>query len=222
MTVDAPAARVKVCGLTREADVAAAVAAGADALGVIVDVPVDTPREVPAERAAALLSDVPPFVTTVLVTMAESPARIRDLHDRVGADAVQVHGDVDAESVASLAGTLDAAVVKTVHAADPDAARAYDGVADALLVDSADAAGGGGTGRTHDWKATRALASDLDSPVVLAGGLTPANVAAAVRTVEPYAVDVASGVEAEGGVKDHDAVRTFVREATRARGEVSA
>ncbi|QLC32948.1 phosphoribosylanthranilate isomerase [Halarchaeum sp. CBA1220] len=209
------AARTKVCGLTSAEDVAAAVEAGADALGFIVDVPVETPREVSVERAADLVAAAPPFVSTVLVTMAD-PDAVPTLHDAVGTDAVQLHGDLPAERVASLASVLDARVVKTVDADDPEVARDYDGVADALLVDSTDASGAGGTGRTHDWTATRDLAADLDAPVVLAGGLTPANVAEAVRTVEPYAVDVASGVESAGGVKDHDAVRSFVANATRA------
>lgn len=211
--------RAKVCGLTNADDVAAAVEAGVDALGFIVDVPVDTPREIDAERAATLVADVPPFVSTVLVTMAE-PDDIPALHETVGTDAVQVHGDVTPEALDALAADLDASLVKTVDATDPESAHAYAECADALLVDSTDASGAGGTGRTHDWTATRDLASGLDVPIVLAGGLTPSNVAEAVRTVEPYAVDVASGVEAEGGVKDHDAVRAFVGNATNAFDEV--
>ncbi|GAD52820.1 LOW QUALITY PROTEIN: phosphoribosylanthranilate isomerase [Halarchaeum acidiphilum MH1-52-1] len=208
-------ARVKVCGLTNAADVETAVEAGADALGFIVDVPVDTPREIDPETAAALVADVPPFVTSVLVTMADSDA-IPALRETVGSDVVQVHGDIDPDDLDALAGDLDAGIVKTADAADPETARAHAAAADACLVDSTDASGAGGTGRTHDWAATRDLARDLDTPVVLAGGLTPANVAEAVRTVEPFAVDVASGVESEGGVKDAEAVRAFVENATHA------
>jgi phosphoribosylanthranilate isomerase len=201
--------RVKVCGLTREADLAAAVAAGTDAVGFVVDVPVDTPREVTAERAAALVAQVPPFVTSVLVTMPEDTERTRDLARTVGADVLQVHA-ASPEQVAALAETE-----RVVTATTSGEATRYADVADALLVDSADESGAGGTGETHDWAATRALVDSLDVPVVLAGGLTPENVAEAVRAVRPFAVDVASGVEASGGVKDHDAVRAFVRRATR-------
>jgi len=207
--------RTKVCGLTNADDVAAAVDAGADALGFIVDVPVDTPREIDPERAATLVASVPPFVSTVLVTMAP-PESIPALHERVGTDAVQVHGDVDAAALDALASDCDAALIKTVDAAEPESARASANIADALLVDSTDASGAGGTGRTHDWAATRDLTTALNVPVILAGGLTPANVAEAVRTVDPYAVDVASGVESKGGVKDHDAVRAFVSQAASA------
>ncbi|GAA0646893.1 phosphoribosylanthranilate isomerase [Salarchaeum japonicum] len=202
--------RVKVCGITNEDDAAAAVGAGADALGFIADVPVDTPRELDAERATDLVAAVPPFVTTVLVTMPESPADAADLAARVRPDVLQVHGDLPADDLAALADDVDAKLVKTVDADSPEDAARYDGVADALLVDSTDASGAGGTGRTHDWTVTRDLAARLDSPVVLAGGLTPDNVAEAVETVRPFAVDVASGVEQSGGVKDHDAVAAFV------------
>ncbi|WP_353634292.1 phosphoribosylanthranilate isomerase [Halobacterium sp. NMX12-1] len=208
--------RAKVCGLTNEPDLRAAVDAGADAVGFIADVPVDTPREVSVEQAADLAAAAPPFVTTVLVTMPETPEQAVELVERVNPDAVQLHGDLSAGDVERVAENTRAAVLKTVDAADPEGAR-YDDAADALLVDSVDEAGAGGTGRTHDWDATREFADSVDSPVVLAGGLTPENVAEAVATVDPFAVDVASGVEKTGGEKDHDAVRQFVASATERR-----
>ena len=208
--------RAKVCGVTREADLRAAAAAGADAVGIVCDVPVDTPREVSPERVAELAAAVPPFVTSVLVTMPDSAAAGADLVDRVGTDAVQEHGDLSPAEVGDLRAAVDADVVTSVDAAEPERAAEYDGVADALLVDSVGADGGGGTGETHDWVRTREATADLDAPLVLAGGLAPDNVAEAVRTVGPFAVDVASGVEESGGVKDHDAVRAFVRNATSA------
>ena len=211
--------RVKVCGLTRETDVDAAVEAGADALGFVVDVPVDTPREVSTERAAELVARAPPFVTTVLVTMPEAPARAADLVERVEPDAVQVHSDLPPGDVAYLRSRVDARVIKHVDAATPETAARYVDVVDALLVDSIGEDGGGGTGETHDWERTRAATADLDVPIILAGGLTPANVAEAVATLDPFAVDVASGVEASSGVKDHDAVAAFVAAAGRATSD---
>ncbi|MFB6146447.1 MAG: phosphoribosylanthranilate isomerase [Halobacteriaceae archaeon] len=207
--------RVKICGQTREADLTASVSAGADAVGVIVDVPVDTPREISADQARDLVATVPPFVTAVLVTMAESPDRVATLVETVDPDAVQLHGGYDPAVVVDLADRLPVDVVATTHVGDPQAA-AYADAADAVLVDSTDEAGGGGTGRTHDWERSRTLVAETDVPVLLAGGLTPTNVTEAVRTVGPYAVDVASGVEASGGLKDHDAVEQFVRRATGA------
>jgi phosphoribosylanthranilate isomerase len=115
------------------------------------------------------------------------------------------------EKLGGLAARVDASVVAAVDA-DADLA-AYADAVDALLVDSTDERGAGGTGETHDWERTRERTADLDVPVILAGGLTPENVAEAVATVDPYAVDTATGVEREGGLKDHDAVTAFVARA---------
>ena len=207
--------RVKLCGLARPADVDAAVAAGADAVGFVSDVPVDTPREVAPERVPELAERVPPFVTTVLVTMPETPERAISLAETVSPDVLQIHGGMAVEDLERVAAAVDARLVAAVDATAIEEAARHADVADALLVDSAGEAGAGGTGRTHDWERTRDLVADLDSPVILAGGLTPENVAEAVETVDPFAVDVSSGVEAEPGAKDHDALRAFVRNATR-------
>ena len=205
--------RVKICGVIRETDREAFVAAGAAAVGVIADVPVDTPREVTAERAGDLVATVPPLVTSVLVTMPDSVQGAVTLQREVAADALQVHATLPPEKVGGLRARVDASVVAAVDV-DDDLAG-YAAVADALLVDSTDEQGGGGTGETVDWERTRERGADLEVPVVLAGGLTPDNVAAAIETVDPFAVDTATGVEREGGVKDHDAVRAFVSAAGR-------
>ena len=206
--------RVKVCGLTRKRDLRAAVDAGADCLGAIVDVSVDTPREVSPDRASDLFGAAPPGVSTVLVTMAATTGRVRELVERVEPDAVQLHGGTSPRRVLRVGSELSVDVIVAVDADAPEDLRRYDGVADALLVDSLDDAGAGGTGETHDWTRTAEAVADLDAPVFLAGGLTPDNVAEAVRTVEPYAVDVASGVErGNDGLKQTDAVRRFVRQA---------
>jgi len=215
-------ARTKICGCTDERDVRAAVESGADAVGVISDVPVDTPRAVPPDRAAELLDSVPPFVTGVLVTMPPTPERAVDLAATVDPGAVQIHGELPRGDVAYLASKLDARVLRSVDAANVDAASAIDDVVDGLIVDSLDETGAGGTGRTHDWDRTRAAVTDLSVPVILAGGLTPDNVAEAVATVDPFAVDVAGGVERSNpddgpGRKDPAAVERFVRQATGRR-----
>lgn len=201
--------RVKVCGITAEDDRAAAVDAGADALGFVVDVPVDTDRELDPGRAAELIEAVPPFVTTVLVTMPDDADRAIELRERTGADVVQVHNDLPPASVTEVAEETGARVLKAVSADLAEAER-YARVADALLVDSRDETGAGGTGHAHDWETTRAIREAVDVPVVVAGGLAPGNVADAVRTVDPFAVDVSSGVERREGRKDHDALYAFV------------
>ncbi|ELZ17219.1 phosphoribosylanthranilate isomerase [Haloterrigena salina JCM 13891] len=209
--------RVKICGLTNEDDLETAVAAGADALGIICDVAVDTPREVAVERARELVDAAPPFVTTVLVTMPSGPERAIELADEIEPDAIQFHGSIRLGDLAYLRANVDAKLLLAVDADDAVRAETYDDLVDGLLVDTPAADGGGGTGETHDWDQTRVATADLESPLILAGGLTPDNVADAVRTVEPFAVDVASGVEAEGGVKDPTAVRSFVDRAKNAQ-----
>jgi phosphoribosylanthranilate isomerase len=206
--------RVKVCGLTTAADRDAAVAAGADAPGLVVDVPKETARELLPERAAELVTGAPPFVTPVLVTMPADADRAVELHRRTEADAVQLHNDLSPETVAAVAERTGAPVLKAISAA-PEAARQHAPIADALLVDSRDSRGAGGTGEATDWDATRTIARAVDVPVVVAGGLTPETVATAVETVEPFAVDVSSGVEREEGRKDHEAIRRFVAAAKR-------
>ncbi|ELZ03060.1 phosphoribosylanthranilate isomerase [Natrialba aegyptia] len=210
--------RVKICGLTNAADIETAIDAGTDAVGVICDVPVDTPREVAADRARELVAAVPPFVTAVLVTMPETPAAAIDLVERVEPDAVQVHGSLEPTELGSLHETIDADLIAAVDAGEMDASLVgeYAEAVDALIVDSAGEDGGGGTGETHDWDRTRTVTNALETPVILAGGLTPENVADAVRAVDPFAVDVASGVETAGGSKDTDAVRSFVDRARHA------
>ena len=205
--------RVKVCGITRERDRDAAVAAGADAVGVISEVPVDTPREVAADRAAELLGGVPPLATGVVVTMPDTVEQAVELVETAEPDAVQVHGGLSPSELGALGRRVNQDLIVAVDA-DADDAADYAAVADALLVDSVDAEGGGGTGETHDWERTRELVADLDVPVLLAGGLDPDNVTDAAATVAPFGVDVASGVEAEPGVKDRDAVERFVAAAT--------
>lgn len=201
--------RVKVCGITAEADRTETIAAGADALGFLVDVPVDTDRELAPEAAAELIGGVPPFVTSVLVTMPAGPDRALELLDRTGAGAIQLHNDLPVDAVAAVSKATTASVIKAIDA-DPAAAERYAPVADALLVDSRSESGAGGTGRRGDWDRAAAVRSRVDCPVVLAGGLDPDNVAAGVAAVEPHAVDVSSGVERAEGRKDPEAVRAFI------------
>lgn len=205
--------KIKICGITNSEDRDLVVSSGADAIGFVSDVPIDTPREIASETAATLVGSLPPFVSSVLVTMPEEVHDARALIERVDPDTVQVHGlTPDAIDDLSRATSASVSVVPAVTAAD---APHYEAVADALLVDSLDEDGAGGTGSTHDWDRTRDLVAELDVPVMLAGGLTPENVSRAVEVVRPYGVDVASGVESSGGTKDPDAVRSFVERVLR-------
>jgi len=207
--------RVKVCGLTNEADLSMVVDAGADAVGAIVDVPVDTPRDIDPSRAAAIFDAAPPFVSTVLVTMPDSVTQALELVEQTRPDVLQVHAGLSPAAIEEI--VEDG--ITTVAAVDNEEAaiERYAEAADALLVDSTDESGAGGTGQTHDWEKTEQLAS-LPAPIMLAGGLTPENVTAAISVVDPYAVDVSSGVEAAPGEKDPDLVAEFVSNATGVEG----
>ncbi|WP_138004700.1 phosphoribosylanthranilate isomerase [Halalkalirubrum salinum] len=208
-------ARVKICGLTNAADLQAAIEAGSDAIGIISEVSVATPREVDRGTAAELVAAVPPFVTATLVTMPEDLESAVDLVRTVQPDALQVHGSFDADELGFIRAETGVKLIQAIDHTEVDRAHELDGVVDALLIDSTDESGAGGTGETHDWEATGELAETLTTPVVLAGGLTPENVAEAVGVAAPFGVDVASGVESSGGEKDHTAVATFVRNAGR-------
>jgi len=208
-------ARVKICGLTDPADLRAAIEAGADAVGVISSVSVETAREVDRGTAAELVADVPPFVTATLVTMPEDADHAVDLVRAIRPDAIQLHGEFSAEDIGYIRAETGIKVIPAVDYTDTDRAHELDEAADAILVDSTREDGAGGTGEPHDWEATGELSETLTSPVVLAGGLTPDNVAEAVRVAAPFAVDVASGVERDPGHKDHTALATFVQNAGR-------
>jgi phosphoribosylanthranilate isomerase len=207
--------RAKICGLTNEADLDATIDGGADAVGFIVDVPVDSPREIGVDRACELADRVPPFVTSVLVTMGTDPDDLAALVERVGADALQVYVD-NSETLAAI---VERVPVPVIGAVDGTVDPTEFAVADAVLVDSLDAAGAGGTGRTTDWDCAREIVEASPVPVILAGGLTPQNVREAVDRVDPFAVDVASGVEAHGGEKDKEALGQFLARAIAPRQE---
>lgn len=202
--------RAKICGLTSEREVEMAVEAGADAVGFVVRVPVDTHRQVTVERAHRLVDSVPPFVTSVAVTMPPTVEEAGAVAVDTGADVLQVH---DPEFAGGR--ELQEHGVNLLQRARLDEEPPEH--ADAYIVDAEDEEGGGGTGETVDWDAAAGFVEDVDRPVVLAGGLTPDNVGTAVEEVEPFGVDVSSGVE-RGSEKDPDAVEDFVEAVRRADG----
>ena len=209
--------RVKICGLRSEHDLDIAVSAGADAVGLLCSVPVDTPREIDVEHASTLAASTPPFVTSVLVTMPNSVDEALDLLTTIEPDAIQIHGDLSVSSIAEIA--TEFPVIRALSVTDSEHIHRTASVADAILLDSVDETGAGGTGETHDWDRAADVVESLDIPVILAGGLTPKNVTTAINQVRPYAVDVASGVEDEHG-KDPTAVHSFIEAARNSSIEV--
>ena len=198
---------VKVCGVTSREDARAAVAAGADAIGFVFWP--RSPRAVDADTARAIAAALPPFVLRVGVFVDAPNEEIRRVADEVGLDMVQLHGSEAPEAVAAAPRRAVKAVRVGPGFRVEDALR-YDGAAAGLLVDTrVDGGLPGGTGRSFDWSLVRPLREGT-SFLVLAGGLTPDNVGAAIAAVRPDAVDVSTGVESAPGRKDPAKMRAFV------------
>ncbi len=207
--------RVKICGITNAEDVLAAVKAGADALGVVLT---EGPRQVTLDEAAEALRDAPPFVARVGVFVDADPAFVAEAAGRLGLSALQFHGEESPERCAHA----PAPVVKALRVRDgADLAAelaAYRGAAAAFLLDTFVRGENGGTGVTFAWDSVPPL--PRWAPVIVAGGLTPVNVGAAVRALVPFAVDVSSGVEERRRHKDHDKMQAFVAAVRAADAEV--
>lgn len=204
--------RVKICGLTRELDVAFAVLAGADAVGFIVGFP-DSPRNITMDHAALLSRKVPPFVDAVLVAPVETITLDVGLAGG-DFDAIQIYGSVPNPDVIRKA--TGARLIRPYPAKtdDPQAAKDAAKGFDAVLTDTAIEGIEGGTGKTSDWTVCRNIKYAIaPTPMMLSGGLNAANVATAIQRVHPFAVDVSSGVESAPGVKDPGKVMEFIKKA---------
>lgn len=199
------AVRSKICGITRLEDALAAVDAGADAIGFVFYA--KSPRAVSVEQARAIIAALPPFVTTVGLFVNCSRCELTEILEVVPLDLLQFHGDETPEDCDGYHRPYIKAL--RVQAGDDIAAscRAYSG-ASGILLDTYVAGVPGGTGEAFDWSL---IPQGLSKPIILAGGLTPANVAQAIVQVRPYAVDVSGGVEMSKGIKDHDKIRAFMR-----------
>jgi phosphoribosylanthranilate isomerase len=206
---------VKVCGLTREKDLAVAVEAGADAVGFILGIP-SSPRNLALEKAERLVSKVPVFVDSVIVTAPKSFEWLTEVSQRVKPSAIQIHGKEQFD-FAEIRGKLgNTRLIKTIYVTEALDKETLEELKDfdAILLDSFSKGQCGGTGKIHDWGLSSKIREVVKPvPVILAGGLKPENVKEAVVKVQPYAVDVASGVEQEPGIKDHAKVRAFVENA---------
>ena len=197
--------RVKVCGITRVGDALAAAAAGVDAIGLVfAEV---SPRHVSIEQARSVCAALPPFVTVVGLFVDTAPARIREVLGQVPIDLLQFHGGETPEQCRGYGRPYIKAIAMRAGVDLPAEALRYADAA-GLLLDAYSPTAAGGTGQVFDWaQAPR----DIGLPIVLAGGLTPENVAAAIQKARPYAVDVSSGVEQSKGIKDAAKIAAFMR-----------
>lgn len=202
--------RFKICGVLQPQDIQAAVAAGASAVGFNFYRP--SARFIELDHAARLARAVPLWVDCVALFVDGAAEEIAAAAAALGAGTVQLHGRID-PAVWSLPYRIVVGLPCNGEALER--ARALPGAA-AILIDAAVPEQHGGTGQLADWETARRVREALDRPVILAGGLTPENVGAAIAAVRPYAVDVASGVEREPGVKDADRIAAFGQALRRA------
>ncbi len=196
--------KVKICGITNIEDALHASECGADALGFILYR--RSPRFIDPDRAASIIRELPPFVTTVGVFVDESPETVNTLAREVGFGVVQLHGN---ESPGECT-AVEARVVKAVRIRDTHSLNglgSYSGVS-AFLLDTYRQGVPGGTGESFDWDI--AVEAKGYGRIILSGGLNPENIREAVICVRPYGVDVSSGVEIEPGRKDHRKVAEFI------------
>ena len=195
--------RVKVCGITRREDAALAVDLGAAALGFVFWP--RSPRAVDPGTVREITDGLPPFISRVGVFVNESPVRIAKVAADAGLTCVQLHGDEDASEYVDLRLPL----IKALPVGEGFSLSAVEDLPGRVtpLLDAHDPARRGGTGRVIEW--TVAAAAARVRPMILSGGLNAENVKSAVASVNPYAVDVSSGVEAAPGIKDENKLRAF-------------
>ena len=204
--------RSKICGITCPEDALTVASQGADAIGLVFYPP--SPRNVSIEQAKAVISALPPFVTTVGLFVDADEADVKSILEWVPLDLLQFHGNESEEYCRSF-GRPYFKAIRMAEEVDLNEEAARYASASALLLDSYQKGVPGGTGDAFNWAR---IPDGLDKPIILAGGLGPENVEEAIRTVRPYAVDVSSGVEAAKGIKDAEKIIAFMRGVERADG----
>jgi phosphoribosylanthranilate isomerase len=208
--------KIKICGITNVEDALSAVELGADALGFVF---ARSPRQVDPETAKSIIEALPASVAKVGVFVDEDPLRVRRIAGTCGLNTIQLHGN-ESPQVCEI---FMPRVVKAIRLKDErslDGLGAYVGRSAGFVLDAFSQEREGGTGLTFDWSlALKAKGAGL--PVILAGGLNPRNVRAALETVHPYGVDVSSGVEGQPGRKSRPLLKTFMEEVRRYEQEVT-
>jgi len=202
--------RVQIAGVSTLDEAVALERAGADALGFTLRLPSGVHDGLTETTARGIIAALAPFISSVVITYVDNAREATDLCRFLGVTAIQLHGDFP-----------HIKIVRAVHVTGPEAiasARTLERRVDAIILDTYDPVTGrhGATGKTHDWAISREIVSTVRVPVILAGGLTPANVADAIHTVRPWAVDVHTGVENPDSSCNLAAMRTFITNAKAA------
>lgn len=202
--------RVKICGITNLDDAMAAVDFGADALGFVFFQ--GSPRFIPYKEAAAIIKKLPSFITTIGVFVNEKPEQIEKIIALTSIDVVQLHGDEPPEICNFSRRIIKAIRVKSLESLDP--LIHYKDIVSSFLLDTFTPDVFGGTGQIFNWDV--ATYAKQFGRIILAGGLNPDNIAEAIKRVNPYGVDISSGVESEKGKKDHKKMKLFIEKAKAA------
>ena len=201
--------RIKICGITRLCDAQQVAALGGDAIGL--NFHAASPRAIELENALKIRQSMPPFVTVTALFMNEKEKWIKQVLDTVTPDCIQFHG----EETAQFCRQWSKPFIKAIPMGSVEDANRYAeqyAEAQGFLLDSNVAGRQGGSGDTFDWSK---IPSTFDFPLVLAGGLNPSNVSAAIAQIRPWGVDVSSGVEQSKGIKDHDLIEKLFDEVNR-------
>ncbi len=217
--------KVQIAGVSSLDEALALVRMGVDALGFTLRLPGGVHDGLTEAKARSIVHALPPFVASVAITYVETARDAMDLCQFTGVNTIQLHGEFPTGELEMLRAAMPyLKVIRAVHVTGPEAiahARSLERRADALILDTFDPATGqrGATGRTHDWTISRQIVDAVRVPILLAGGLTPQNVGAAISTVRPWAVDVHTGIEDPDGRRNLDRMRAFVDAVRRVEAE---
>lgn len=204
---------IKVCGIQNLYEAQGSLEAGANSIGMLIGVPEYVEDKVSPDTAREIVASIPEGIRTVMVTHFLQTDKITETAEYAGVSAVQVHNELSISDLALLRKKLPSLeIIKTVHVLDDSAineAKIYEPYSDMILLDTKSGIRIGGTGKTHDWNISKEIVRQSKVPVILAGGLNPENIEAAVNKIRPWGIDANSGLEHEDGTKDFKKVRLF-------------
>jgi phosphoribosylanthranilate isomerase len=204
--------KIKICGITRRKDLYNAIDAGANAIGLVVGVP-SSPRNISLGKAQELVSQISNFTKSVLVMVPKNIQEIKEAYDIVKPDAIQIHNNlINADMIRTKkieTNLIRAINLKPKGSIESSLIQGFD----AILLDTYIPGKYGGTGITQNWEFCSGIRRSIHpKKVILAGGLTPSNIQKAIKTVEPYGVDVSTGVESSPGIKDPRKIKSFINQ----------
>ena len=216
--------RVKICGIKSVEDGLKAVEFGADAIGLLVGQEHSSKDFISISLAKEIVSKMPPFISTVLVTHINNAEQIIDMIKEIGVNTVQLHSDIDINGINKVKNNCpNVKVIKLVHIIDENSieqVKLFTDVSNAILLDTINFATNqvGGTGKTHNWDIDKKIVEETSANIIVAGGLNKNNVKEAVLKIKPFGVDVNSGVQNEFGFKDYDKLKEFIYNAKYVEG----